>query len=59
VAISNAYYADNRTAHEAATELCLQVGVDAAVNVLKEFYPDLETLFRRKHRREKSSSTEP
>jgi hypothetical protein len=59
VAISNAYYADHRTAHEAATELCVQVGVDAAANVLKEFYPDLETIFRRKHRREKSSSSEP
>jgi hypothetical protein len=39
VATSNAYYADHRTAHEAATELCVQVGVDAATNVVKEFYP--------------------
>jgi hypothetical protein len=59
VAISNAYDADNQTAHDAVTGLPVQVGVDAAANVLKEFYPDLETLFRRKHRREKSSSTEP
>jgi hypothetical protein len=58
-AISNAYYSDHRTAHEAATEICVQVGVDAATNVLKESCPDLQTLFRRKHRREKSSSTEP
>jgi len=59
VAISNAYYADHRTAHEAATELCVQVGVDAAINGLKEFYPDLATIFRRKHRRDKGFPTEP
>ena len=59
VAISNAYYADNRTAHDAATKLVVQVGVDTAANVLKEFYPDLERIFRRKHRHETSSSAEP
>jgi hypothetical protein len=59
VAISNAYYTDNRNVHDAATKLVVQVGVDAAANVLKEFYPDVEKLFRRKHQHEKSSSTEP
>jgi hypothetical protein len=59
VAISNAYYADNRTAQDAATKLVVQVGVDAAANVLKEFYPDLERMFRRKHRHEKNSSATP
>jgi hypothetical protein len=59
VAISNAYYADNRNAHDAATKLVVQVGVDAAANVLKEFYPDVEKLFRHKHRHEKISSAEP
>jgi hypothetical protein len=55
VAISNAYYADNRTAHQAATKLGVQVGVDAAGNVLKEFFPDLEKLFC-KHRVETPSA---
>lgn len=50
VAISNAYYADNRTAYDAVTGLVVQVGVDAAANVLKEFYPDLERGLRLKHR---------
>jgi hypothetical protein len=59
VAISNAYYADNRTAHDAATKLAVQVGVDAAANVLKEFYPDFERLFRRRRHHEKSPSIEP
>jgi len=58
VAISNAYYADNRTAHDATTKLVVQVGVYAAANVLKEFYPDFERIFHRKHRR-KISSFEP
>jgi hypothetical protein len=59
VAISNAYDADNQTAHDGMTGLPVQVGVDAAANVLKKFYPDHERISRRKHRREKSSSTEP
>ena len=41
VAISNAYYADNRTVGNAVEKLGVQVGVDAASNVLKEFWPDL------------------
>jgi hypothetical protein len=55
VAISNAYYADNRTAHEATTKLAVQVGVDAAGNVLKEFFPDFERIFR-KHRMKASAA---
>jgi len=35
VAISNAYYADNRV-----TKLGMQIGVDMAANILKEFWPD-------------------
>jgi hypothetical protein len=49
VAISNAYYADNRTAHDAAGKLGMQIGVDMAANVLKEFWPDLQRKFRRRH----------
>lgn len=51
VAISNGYYADNRNARDAASKLGVQVGVDTAANILKEFYPDLE---RAVHRRKKS-----
>lgn len=49
VAISNSYYADNRDARDNVSKLGMQVGIDMAVNVLKEFYPDIERKFRRKH----------
>jgi hypothetical protein len=48
VAISTAYYADNRTAHDAAGKLGVQVGVDMASNILKEFWLDLQRKFRRR-----------
>src|SRR5579864_2272155 len=37
VAISNAYYQDNRDASSALVKLGAQVGVDMAANILKEF----------------------
>jgi hypothetical protein len=46
VAISNAYYRDNRDAGDAVTELGMQLGVDMASNVLKEFWPDILRKFR-------------
>jgi hypothetical protein len=49
VAISTAYYADGRTASDAASKLGLQIGVDMASNVLKEFWPDLERRLKRHH----------
>jgi hypothetical protein len=49
VAISNAYYADNRTAANGVSKLGMQLGVDMAANVLKEFWPDLERKLKRKH----------
>jgi len=49
VAISNAYYVNNRTASDATSRLGMQLGVDMAANILKEFWPDLERKFRRKH----------
>ena len=49
VAISNIYYKDNRTAHDAVSSLALQVGVDMATNIMKEFWPDFDHKFRRKH----------
>ena len=50
VAISNAYYKDKRTAGDGVSRLGMQLGVDMAANVLKEFWPDLSRKFRRKHR---------
>jgi len=50
VLISTAYYADNRTAGGAVAKLGLQIGLDMATNVLKEFWPDLRRKFRRKLR---------
>jgi len=49
VAISNAYYADNRDAHDAVIKLGSQLGIDMASNVLKEFWPDLAHKFSRRH----------
>jgi hypothetical protein len=48
VAISNAYYADNRNASDAVAKLSIQVGVDMAANILKEFSPELNRMFSRK-----------
>jgi hypothetical protein len=48
VAISNVYYGDNRTASHAAGKLGVQIGVDMASNILKEFWPDLQRKFRRR-----------
>lgn len=49
VAISNIYYKDNRTAHDAVSSLAVQLGVDMATNVLKESWPDVDRTFRPKH----------
>jgi hypothetical protein len=49
IAISNAYYPDNRNARDAVTRLGVQIGVDMAGNFLKEFSPELGRLFTRKH----------
>jgi hypothetical protein len=56
VAISNAYYSDNRTASDAISKLGTQLGVDMATNILKEFWPDIERKFRRKHNSQASTS---
>jgi hypothetical protein len=50
VAISNAYYVDNRDVSDAATKLGSQLGVDMAANILKEFWPDLHRKFSHKHK---------
>jgi hypothetical protein len=49
VAISNSYYADNRDVGDNVSQLGVQIGVDTAANILKEFYPDIVRKFRRKH----------
>jgi len=41
VAISNAYYPDNRDVKDASLRLVQQLGVDAASNILKEFWPEI------------------
>jgi hypothetical protein len=53
VAISNAYNPDNRTASDAVSKLAVQLGVDMAGNILKEFAPDL---YRRVHPKKKGPS---
>ena len=48
VAISNAYYPDNRTASNGISKLAVQLGVDTAGNLLKEFWPDVARKLSRK-----------
>jgi hypothetical protein len=50
VAISNAYVPDHRTAANAVSKLGIQLGLDTAGNVMKEFWPDLRRKFSRKQR---------
>jgi hypothetical protein len=57
VAISNAYYSDNRTASDAISKLGTQLGVDMGSNILKEFWPDIARKFGRKHNSQASSSS--
>jgi hypothetical protein len=56
VAISTAYYPDNRTATDAVSKLGVQFGVDMAANVLKEFWPDINRKLSRKHRARKDDT---
>jgi len=48
VAISTAYYPDNRTATNAVSKLGVQLGVDMAANILKGFWPDINRKLSRK-----------
>ena len=50
VAISNAYSPDHRTAANAVSKLGIQLGLDTAGNVMKEFWPDIDRKLSRKHR---------
>jgi hypothetical protein len=49
VAIGNAYYPGNHAFSSDMSKLSMQIGVDVAANILKEFSPDLERLFSRRH----------
>ena len=50
VAISTVYYPNNRTAGDAVSKLGVQLGVDMAANILKEFWPDINRKLSRKNR---------
>jgi hypothetical protein len=50
VAISNAYYPENRDATDAVVKLSSQLAVDMAANILKEFSPDIYRHVLRRHR---------
>jgi hypothetical protein len=50
VAISMSYYPENRTVSDGISKLGSQIGVDMASNILKEFWPDLERKFSRRHK---------
>jgi hypothetical protein len=45
VGIANAYYPDDRTLSRNVSRWSLQVAVDMAANILKEFWPDLDRAF--------------
>ncbi len=53
VAISNAYYPENRNAPDAIMKLGTQIAVDMAGNILKEFWPDIARKFSRKNQQTK------
>jgi len=50
VAISNAYYPDNRTAGANIEKLGQQIGIDAASQILKEFWPDIKRKYFQRHK---------
>ena len=47
--ISMGYFPGNRTVEDFASNVGIQLGVDAGVNVLKEFWPELNRAFSRMH----------
>jgi hypothetical protein len=49
VAISMAYYPENRDVSDAVSKLGSQLAVDMCSNILKEFWPDLSRKFKKKH----------
>ncbi len=59
VAISTAYYADNRTAADAVSKLGTQLGIDMASNILKEFWPEVSRKLKRNRKDKTASGDEP
>lgn len=57
VTISTAYYPDNRTASSALTKLVNQLAVDAAANILKEFWPERRRKRFSKHSEKQRTET--
>jgi len=49
VAIAMSYYPENRNVSDAVSQLGMQLGVDMASNILKEFAPDITHAFRHRH----------
>jgi hypothetical protein len=47
-AIATAYYPDNRTVGAVGSKVAIQLGIDMAGNLLKEFWPDLDRKLSRK-----------
>ena len=56
VAISTSYYPQGRDWSSAASKLGVQIGVDMAGNILKEFWPDLQRKFSR-HQKDSDPAT--
>jgi len=52
VAISNAYYPDNRNVGANVAKLGQQIGIDAISQVLKEFWPDIKRRYFQRHKDE-------
>ena len=59
VAISMSYYPDSREAGDAVSKLGSQLAVDMAANIVKEFWPDLERGFSKKHKSANPDRTQP
>lgn len=55
VAISTAYYPDNRTALDTASKLGGQIALDSISQVLKEFWPDIKRHLFQRHREDTAS----
>ena len=49
VAISNAYYRDNRNWEDNTEKLVTAVGIDMFSDILKEFWPDFKRRFIKRH----------
>lgn len=59
VALSNVYYPGGHTASTAVSKFAMQIGVDMVSNILKEFWPDLDHKFARKHHTDDPPATPP